>query len=183
MKTVQWSALLLTSSILLAQAYQQQPPAYADWGQSDLKRWLQDHHVPAPHHLNEEQLRDLVKTHYKAADDSVQHHFGNAANSALSGWSESELRKFLLDKGIISPHSTRDELESLARQHGAQAKAHASGASASVSSAASVVSSGVSSAASAAATAVQDNANSAYYAAINAPSLAYDTAAEALQGK
>lgn len=113
----------------------------------------------------------------------MQHHFAAQKDNALSAWSESELRRFLLSKGIVSPHSKREELELLARQHGASAKAGFADATNTVASAASQASSAVSSAAAAAANSVSETTSSAYYAAANAPALAYDTAAETLQGE
>lgn len=118
-----------------------------------------------------------------AADDSVQHHFAAQKDNLLSSWTDSELRRFLLSKGVVSPHSKREELVLLAEQYGADSKDGFADATHSVASAASHASSAVSSAASAAASSVSDNAQAAYYAATNAPSLAYDTAAEKLQGR
>ena len=114
-----------------------------------------------------------------ASDDSVQAHFTAAENQALESWTDSELRKFLLTKGIISPHSKHEELVVLAEKHGARAHGAAYAASKSVSSAAAAATDVVKNAGNA----VADNAHAAYYSTVNAPSLAYDTAAEKLQGE
>lgn len=114
-----------------------------------------------------------------AADDSVQAHFSAAENQALDSWTDSELRKYLLTKGIVSPHSKHEELVLLAEKHGARAHGAAYAVSKSVSSAAAAATDVVKDAGNA----MAHNAHAAYYSTINAPSLAYDTAAEALQGE
>ncbi|KAK4704007.1 hypothetical protein P7C70_g2212, partial [Phenoliferia sp. Uapishka_3] len=253
---------------------------YSDWGQTDLKKWLQDHHVPAPSNLNTEQLRDLVKQNYdgaydkwsdsdiaswtsanslyptaKAADrpsilrsirrsydnkwaewddsdlrewladhnivtpktsthdellssvrdnwntarsyvpsaNGAQSHFEAAKDSAWDAWTESSLREFLLEKGIISPASHREELIHLAKKHGASASRNAEGAWAgatdSVSSgisqaskSATSVASVASSAAGSAASQASETLSSAWYAATDSPALAYDYVSDKAQG-
>lgn len=109
----------------------------------------------------------------------MQHHFSAAENQAIDSWTDSELRKYLLSKGIVSPHSKHEELVQLAEKHGAKAHGAAYAASKSAASFASEATGAVKGAGDA----LAKNAHAAYYATINAPSLAYDTAAEKLQGE
>jgi len=169
-------AILIASGTLEVLA-DSAPPQWADWNQSSLKRYLQDHHVPNPGNLNTDQLRELAKRHWDetaikadAAHGQVKRGaqvvFDNAQASAYDTFSDSQLRKFLLDKGIISPSSKREELVVLARQNGLEASRTAESAWARTTDAATD-----------AAHAVTDNASAAYYAAVGAPAQAYDYAA------
>jgi len=144
------------------------PPPYANWGQSDLKRYLQDHNVPNPENLNLDQTRELVKRHYDNAAAGGQYYF----DSAASQWSDSDLRQFLLEKGVISPSTKREELLLLAREYGIDATKSVSSAWAASTDAASNVGD-----------AIVDNASSVFYAVADAPSNTYDYVADTLQGE
>lgn len=168
--------------------------AYESWDESDLRGWLGDHGIIAPQVQDRDTLLSVVRDHWNtarsyaaAATDLPQTAFGATTDAVYSTWSDSQLRDFLLQHGVISPSSKREELLLLAKQQGrhAQGAYHTATsvvgqATDSVSSGASVASSAVSSAASAATSAVVDTASAAFYTAIDAPSLAYDFVAEQL---
>jgi hypothetical protein len=141
-------------------------PPYANWGQSDLKKYLQDHHVPNPGNLNVDQLRELAKRHYDDQTRSAQKVLENAQTQAYAGWSDSQLRQYLLDHGVISPSSRREELVQLAREYGLEAS-HA-------------VSDSFARATQAVGNAAQTVEDAAYYAVVTAPHQAYDYVAGSL---
>lgn len=109
---------------------------------------------------------------------SAQQVLQSAQEAAWSTRSDSQLRKFLLDKGIISPSSTREELIVLARQYGASAEQGIQSGFASVSDAAQSGAASVNQAGRTAASSL----SSAYYSATDLPKLAYDHAASAIDG-
>lgn len=156
------AALLVCASAVVAESV----PPYANWGQSDLKRYLQDHHVPNPGNLNTEQLRELAKRHYDDNARSAQKVLQDAQDSAYAGWSDSQLRQYLLDQGVISPSSKREELVQLAREYGLEASKSVSNSFARATDAVGD-----------AAHAVED---AAYYAVVTAPTQAYDYVAGTL---
>ncbi|GAA6042300.1 hypothetical protein NBRC10512_002587, partial [Rhodotorula toruloides] len=166
-------AVLIASGIVhvLADAA---PPPYADWGQSDLKRYLQDHHIPNPGNLNTEQLRELAARHYDQQASNVkrgaQHVLQDARDGAYDTWSDSQLRQFLLDKGVISPSFKREELVQLAREYGLEASKTAESAWARTTDAAAD-----------AAHAVAENTSAAFYAVVDGPAQAYDYVAGKLE--
>lgn len=133
-----------------------------------MKRYLQDHKVPNPENLNLDQTRELVKRHYDQAAAGGQYVF----DSAASQWSDSDLRQFLLEKGVISPSSKREELLLLAREYGLEASKSVTSAWAASTNAAEKVGDSIA-----------DNASAAYYAVTDAPGQAYDYVADSLQGK
>lgn len=182
-------AILIASGTL--EVFADSQPRFDDWGQSDVKRYLQDHHVPNPGNLNTDQLRELAKRHWDetavkadAAHGQVKRGaqvvFDNAQQTAYDAYSDSQLRKFLLDKGIISPASKREELIVLARQHGLEASRSADSAWARATDTAGDAAQAVADAAGDAAHAVGDNVSAGYYAALNAPVQAYDYVAGVL---
>jgi hypothetical protein len=168
---------------------------------SDLREWLADHGILTPHSSTRDDLLGAVKSNWDtarsyagSAADSAQIKFGQASDDIYSSWTDSQLRAYLLENGVISPSSKREELIVQAKQF--QKSASASGKSAygeatktanaayvtashNAASGASAASSAVSSAASVA----SDTLSSAYYAATNAPHHAYDYASKRLNGE
>lgn len=62
-------ALAASGSLASAGLFTRDVPAWHDWDNSQLERWLTDHKVPNPGKLSTEQLRDLVKANYDKAYD------------------------------------------------------------------------------------------------------------------
>lgn len=153
-------AALLVAASASTVAAESAPPPYANWGQSDLKRYLQDHNVPNPGNLNVEQLRELAKRHYDDRARSAQHVLKDSQDAAYASWSDSQLRQYLLDQGVISPSSKREELVQLAREYGLEASKS--------------VSSTYARATAAAGDAAHTVESAAHYAVVTAPAEAYD---------
>lgn len=124
--------------------------------------------MPNPENLNLDQTRELVKRHYDQAASGGQYVF----DSVASQWSESDLRQFLLEKGVISPSSKREELVLLAKEYGLDASKSVTSAWAASTDAAGR-----------AADAVTDTASAALYAVTDAPAQAYDYVADSLDSK
>lgn len=140
---------------------------------------------------------EIVKQHYYLTAHEQQHHFDNSESSSggLLSWDDSKLKAFLLEKGIISPSSEREELILLAKSYADANPAHSYTASPTnthsgeeggvYSHATESISSGVSvasSAASSVASQASETLSSAYYATTEAPSLLYDFVAEKFNG-
>lgn len=153
-------AALVVAASASTVAAESAPPPYANWGQSDLKRYLQDHNVPNPGNLNVEQLRELAKRHYDDRARSAQHVLKDSQDAAYASWSDSQLRQYLLDQGVISPSSKREELVQLAREYGLEASKS--------------VSSTYARATAAAGDAAHTVESAAHYAVVTAPAEAYD---------
>lgn len=168
MRTSIFVAALVASSTALAR---QSPPAWADWGQRDTLQYLQAHNVPNPGNLNSDQLKELAKRHWEETATGAQVHFEHLKASAYDAYSDSELRKYLLDKGIVSPQSKREELIQLAKENGFQASKTVDSAWAKATDAVED-----------AAHAVADNASAAFYAVVDAPGDAYDYVAAKFDG-
>jgi hypothetical protein len=47
--------------------------------------------------------------------EKAQNVFSNIKDSAFDTWSESQLRQFLLDQGVIEPKGTKEQLIQMAR--------------------------------------------------------------------
>lgn len=132
------------------------------WESSELRAYLAEHHVPAPTHLNHEQLADLVRQ-TEGGTAPNQHYFEAGTDSGTySSWSDSSLRAYLLEHGIISPASKREELILLAKQHASSASNTATGVIAQATDSASSVASAVSSVGSAAASQASETLSSAW---------------------
>ena len=164
--------------------------AFEKWDEGDLRGFLADHGIVEPHEPTKASLLDTVRAnfdrvrHYatdlpKAVVDKTAHAFDHSASS------DSDLRKWLLEKGIISPASSREEL--LLQVQGQQMKnRYATGgighnygeATDSVSCGVSRVASAVSSIPSA----VGEAATASFYSVVEAPTLAYDYVSGVLQG-
>lgn len=96
--------------------------------EKDLQNWLADHHLaPKPKSTREELLEsvksnwDIVNDRVYAAGHTAQKVFADSQQSTVDAWTDSQLRSFLLEKGIVKPASKREELLLLAREYGAGA--------------------------------------------------------------
>ncbi|KAG2039363.1 hypothetical protein BDR03DRAFT_991833 [Suillus americanus] len=116
-------------------------PEYDKWSHSELRSWLQDHHIKVPSHFDQSQLHDLVAANWASppptppsfaeqshayADASrqwsydkyahAQHAFQDLKENSFDIWDESKLRAFLLEHGVIAPSGPREQLVLLAKQ-------------------------------------------------------------------
>jgi hypothetical protein len=142
--------------------------SFENWSTDDLTHWLEDHHLKAKPKSTREELVDQVKSNWDSARTYGNHQAqqvfqGSQRSPLVSSWTDSELRKFLLEHGVISPASKREELE-------LQAKEFLSSAS----SAGAAATSNVASAASSVVSQASDTISSAWYAATDAARLPYD---------
>lgn len=172
-------------------------PSVADGLSRTQPEWLSDHGVPLPPKPKHQQLVDTVKAHYASAStyvsggstfSSAQKVFQQNSDKAFASWDESQLREFLLEQGVVSPSSKREELVVQAKKY------YADGASLSppsffllnlaqalelmsvltAGSAARAAASSASSAAAAATGGPTSSLSSAWYTATDAPYVAYD---------
>lgn len=109
---------------------------YQSWDSKQLKHWLKAHNINPPPAFSETQLKDLVRANWynsatswtKEQYHAAQHAFRDVKDdtfkctvdplSLLSpimldfflAWDESQLRRFLLDQGIIAPQGPKESL-------------------------------------------------------------------------
>jgi hypothetical protein len=98
-------------------------PAYSQWSNDDLKKWLKDHNIEAPSTYSQTQLQDIVKSHWNSASawtadqyNKAQEHFQDIRDSSFDTWDDSRLRDFLLKQGVVAPSGPREQLVSLAKE-------------------------------------------------------------------
>jgi hypothetical protein len=105
------------------------PSEYTSWSSSDLKAWLVAHNVPLPSsaitnspEAQREALLNEVKANWATASSwtqdqyySAQSAFTDLRESAFDTWDESTLRAWLVEQGIVSPSSPKEELVLLAK--------------------------------------------------------------------
>ncbi|KAG2145468.1 uncharacterized protein EDB93DRAFT_1151239 [Suillus bovinus] len=130
--------------LLLSSAYASSwfgsDPEYDKWSHSELRSWLEDHHIKVPFHFDQSQLHDLVVANWASppppppslaeqchayADASTQwsydkytrarHAFQDLKENSFDTWDESKLRAFLLEHGVVAPSGPRDQLVLLAK--------------------------------------------------------------------
>ncbi|PLW55088.1 hypothetical protein PCANC_02571 [Puccinia coronata f. sp. avenae] len=94
------------------------------WSDSDLKSWMSDHGYPSPPSSTRQQLVDIVKANYQDSSQYLSSSAGSAqqvlqdtASSVFSLWTDSQLRDFLLEHGVVSPNSKREELVRAAKRY------------------------------------------------------------------
>ncbi|KAF9264470.1 hypothetical protein L218DRAFT_925760 [Marasmius fiardii PR-910] len=118
------SALLFTSPGALASWFGSDEPSYTQWDTTQLKKWLDDHHITSPstNQFTHNQLVELVKANWNTASawsydqyNNAQKTFQNVRDTTFDTWDESRLREFLLEQGIVAPSSRREELVLLAK--------------------------------------------------------------------
>ncbi|KAG0702139.1 hypothetical protein DFH29DRAFT_517385 [Suillus ampliporus] len=116
-------------------------PQYSKWSHSELRSWLEDHHIKVPSHFDQSQLHDLVAVNWASppptppsfAEQSrvyadggrqwsydkytrAQHAFYDLKDNSFDTWDESKLRAFLLEHGVVAPSGPREQLVLLAKQ-------------------------------------------------------------------
>ncbi|KAJ7813088.1 hypothetical protein B0H14DRAFT_3150094 [Mycena olivaceomarginata] len=99
------------------------PVQYNEWPSTELKKWLKDHNIiNAPETYSQEQLKDLVQSNWNLATAwtydqyaSAKKSFADARESTFDAWDESRLRDFLLERSVVAPKSSREQLVLLAK--------------------------------------------------------------------
>lgn len=101
-------------------------PAYTSWSTSELKAWLIAHNIPYPSESTStaDDLRASVKANWDTASswsqdqyNAAQKSFTSVKDDSFDTWTESDLRSWLLERGIVSPNSKQEELVLLAKHH------------------------------------------------------------------
>ncbi|KAA8905048.1 hypothetical protein FN846DRAFT_11512 [Sphaerosporella brunnea] len=95
---------------------------YESWSESDLKRWLDEHGIPAPQPTTRDKLIAAVRRNSRLAAHKAQRAKEKAAqvvsDTIFDAWSDSKLKEFLDKNNIKVPQgSTRNELLALARRN------------------------------------------------------------------
>ncbi|KAG1744641.1 uncharacterized protein EDB91DRAFT_1123684 [Suillus paluster] len=114
---------------------------YSKWSHSELRSWLEDHHIKVPSRFDQSQLHDLVAANWASPPPSPpssaeqsrayvdagrqwsydkytrsQHAFQDLKDNSFDTWDESQLRAFLLEHGVVAPSGPREQLVLLAKQ-------------------------------------------------------------------
>ncbi|KAI0052480.1 hypothetical protein FA95DRAFT_1483570 [Auriscalpium vulgare] len=131
---MKYSILLLFAIGAQASWFGADTPAYQSWNTDQLSSWLKEHNVQTPSAPSQQELQDLVKFHWTAAQqygadsydsaaqygsdqyNAAQQTFQNVKESAIDTWDESTLRQFLLDQGVVAPKGPREQLVQLAKE-------------------------------------------------------------------
>lgn len=102
---------------------------YAQWSESDLKAWLEEHGWKVPEPTTRDRLIASVRRNSRLASLQTQSLASSASSSAqaaqstlndsmFTAWSDSQLKRFLDEHGVQVPQgSKRNELIALARKH------------------------------------------------------------------
>ena len=107
------------------------------WTESQLKAFLDKHDIPAPQPRNRDTLLHAARSNYEAVSKKTGEAAAYPGNWLYASWSESDLKKFLDERGIPAPQpTTRDKLVASVRRNARLASLKASGSAASVSGAA-----------------------------------------------
>ncbi|OCH90880.1 hypothetical protein OBBRIDRAFT_887405 [Obba rivulosa] len=125
---------------------------YNNWSTEQLQQWLSAHSIAlptgTPSHADLQALVgsnwDSAANHLAQQTDHAQHIFQEIKEDAFDAWDESQLRKFLVEHGVVNPSGPREQLALLAKQKWAYASRSASSLSSTVSSSASSLGSVVS---------------------------------------
>lgn len=116
---------------------------YESWSDSDLKKWLDKNGIPAPQRSSRNNLIAAVRrnshlAYLKAQDEATKARaraksaYAEATDEVIGAWSESQLKKFADENGVLVPQGTKlNELRAAIRKHraevmGTDAKAQAS---------------------------------------------------------
>lgn len=105
------------------------PREYVEWSTNDLKAWLVAHNVPLPSSSianSPEAQREVflkeVQSNWDTASSWTQEQYYNAQSAftdirenAFETWDESTIRAWLLEQGVVSPSSPKEELVLLAK--------------------------------------------------------------------
>lgn len=91
------------------------------WSVDQAKVWLSEHNIQVP--KGTEDLLRVVQDNFDAvakkgarAVGAGQAYYEAYSDKAVDGWTESQLREFLLEQGVVSPKGTVEELRIAAKQ-------------------------------------------------------------------
>lgn len=91
------------------------------WSVDQAKVWLSEHNIQGP--KGTEDLLRVVQDNFDAvakkgarAVGAGQAYYEAYSDKAVDGWTESQLREFLLEQGVVSPKGTVEELRIAAKQ-------------------------------------------------------------------
>ncbi|EJU00562.1 hypothetical protein DACRYDRAFT_117055 [Dacryopinax primogenitus] len=97
-------------------------PEFSSWDGEKLASHLKEQGISVPHGFTRDELVALAKANYDAVNSWEKAHvehaqkvFSDAKESLVDGWTESQLREFLLEQGIIAPASRSEQLRLLAK--------------------------------------------------------------------
>lgn len=101
-------------------------PRLADpstWSLADAKKWLQAHSIDLPTGATQQQALKLVQDNLDTVAKRgargagvAQAYYEAITEKTIDAWTESQLREYLLEHGIISPSGTLEEMRIAAKQ-------------------------------------------------------------------
>ncbi|KAI9813716.1 MAG: hypothetical protein M1832_006089 [Thelocarpon impressellum] len=106
---------------------------FDSWTESQLKAYLDRHGIPAPQPRTRDTLLQAARSNYETAAKKAGQTSSYPGNWLYESWSESDLKRFLDERGLPAPQpSTRDKLVASVRRNArvASLKASASASSA-----------------------------------------------------
>ncbi|KAF8658427.1 hypothetical protein AX16_001978 [Volvariella volvacea WC 439] len=126
MRILRWVLLGVALTPATASWFASDQPSlpYTSWSTAELTKWLQERNIPVPAAppSYQDQLLALVADNWNSAAawtqeqyDSARQSVQNLRESSFDAWDESRLRQFLLERGVVSPHSTREHLALIAK--------------------------------------------------------------------
>jgi hypothetical protein len=91
------------------------------WSVEQAKAWLSEHKIHVPTGPNDilNAVRDNFDTVARKgarAAGAAQAYYETYSDKAVDGWTESQLREYLLEQGVVSPKGTVEELRIAAKQ-------------------------------------------------------------------
>lgn len=99
------------------------PADPSTWSLADAKKWLQAHSIDLPAGATQQQALKLVQDNLDAVAKrgargagAAQAYYEAITEKTIDAWTESQLREYLLEHGIISPSGTLEEMRIAAKQ-------------------------------------------------------------------
>lgn len=91
------------------------------WSLDQAKSWLEERGVKVP--VNSDEIwtavrdnLDTVASHGAKGAGAAQAYFEKYSDKALDDWSESQLREYLLEQGLVSPKGGLEQMRIAAKQ-------------------------------------------------------------------
>ncbi len=104
------------------------------WTESQLKAFLDKHGIPAPQPRTRDSLLSTARSNYETVSKKTGESASYPGNWLYESWSESDLKKFLDERGIPAPQpTTRDKLVASVRRNARLASLKASDSASAVS--------------------------------------------------
>ena len=76
------------------------------WTESQLKAFLDKHGIPAPQPRTRDSLLSTARSNYETVSKKTGESASYPGNWLYESWSESDLKKFLDERGIPAPQPT-----------------------------------------------------------------------------